>query len=556
MKVHTGIIIAVCLLLGTVTATPLARVFEEDSPYIRRINDLSTAAGILPLSASPPLTGYDLKRKLDSLKQQAYGSSSVQSAISQIEDELFAEEETYIGSFITLSPEFYANLDDQAREWEWVERYADRAPILSVQAETIFADHLFGIFTYGIEKRLNSEDFQGPNFSFPYSENTSETNLQNSFPQTAYMAYASEHVTTAFGRDTLSWGQGNTGNLVIGSHVPYHDFFLASASNAVLKYSFLTVPMNELDASGEAVIPSTAAESDYWNALFHGTNMRIAIAHRLEAEFSPRLRISLTEWTMHYADRLDIRMLSPVMLLHNYQNFGEVNNTITLEIESALSQGLLLDFQFFLDQFQTTGELEAYADAPPAAYAALLGLKYVHQTDKGSLSGYLEGVYTSPFVYLRAGDHTENYGEEGTEETMYNLDFVHAVNMRYGDGSVNFLGYLYGPDSIVAAVKLAYTRHGLYKIFGDLRYIAQGERGLIVEGDDQSMEFGSDTMNMISPSGIPTYRLIIGAGGSYSIHSIPVTLYGNTYFTNTWYDGGYSHDVQLSLGARYTLSIF
>jgi len=555
VKVRTGIVIAVWLLLWTATATPLARVFEEDSPYITRINDLSTAAGILPLSAAPPLTGYELQRQLDALKQLRSLPASVRSYISQIEGELFTEEDTYIRSLITLSPEFYANIDEQAKEWEWVERYAAREPILSAQAETIFADHLFSIFTYGIEKRLNSEDFQRPNFSFPYTENTSETNLQNSFPQTAYMAYASEHATSVFGRDTLAWGHGNTGNLVIGNHVPYHDFFLASTSNSVLKYSFLTVPMNELDAFGEAVIPTTAPTSEYWNTLFHGTNVRIAIAHRLEARFSPRLRISLTEWTMHYADRLDIRMLSPVMLLHNYQNFGEVNNTITLEIESALSEGLLLDFQFFLDQFQTAGELAAYAQAPPAAYAALLGLRYVRPTARGSLLGYIEGVYTSPFVYLRAGDHTENYGEEGTEETMYNLDFVHAVNMRYGDGSVNYLGYLYGPDSVVAAAKLAYTRHGQYEVFGDVRFIAHGERGILAEEGDQSLKFGTDAMDMTSPTGTATYRLITGAGGSCRLQSLPVTLYGNTYFINTWYDGVYSHDVQLSLGARYTFTI-
>ena len=556
MKVRTGILVVVSLLLWTVTASPHARVFEEDSPYITRINDLSTAAGILPLSAAPPLTGYELQRQLNALKQVATLPASVRSDISRLEGELFAEEDTYIRSFITLSPEFYANIDVQAKEWEWVERYASREPVLSALAETIFADHLFGIFTYGIEKRLNSEDFQGPSFSFPYSENTSETNLQNSFPQTAYLAYASEHITSVFGRDTLSWGQGNTGNLVIGNQVPYHDFFLASASNSILKYSFLTVPMNELDASGEAVIPTAADASEYWNALFHGTNVRIAIAHRLEARFSPRLRISLTEWTMHYADRLDIRMLSPVMLLHNYQNFGEVNNTITLEIESALSEGLLLDFQFFLDQFQTAGELAAYAEAPPAAYAALLGLRYVRPTARGSLSTYIEGVYTSPFVYLRAGDHTENYGEEGTEATMYNLDFVHAVNMRYGDGSVNYLGYLYGPDSVVAAAKIAYTRPGVYEVFGDVRFIAHGERGILAEEADQSLEFGTDAMDMTSPSGTVTCRLITGAGGSYRLQSMPVTFYGNTYFINTWDDGVYSYDVQLSLGARYTLSIF
>ncbi|MGI6439044.1 MAG: hypothetical protein ACOX0W_02030 [Sphaerochaetaceae bacterium] len=41
------------------------------------------------------------------------------------------------------------------------------------------------------------------------------------------------------------------------------------------------------------------------------------------------------------------------MFLHNYQNFGEVNNSMSVEIEAALLKGLSLNVQLFLDQIQT-----------------------------------------------------------------------------------------------------------------------------------------------------------------------------------------------------------
>lgn len=555
MRVSKIILPILFLLLWTLSSQPLARVIEEDSVYVSQINEISVAAGILPLSASPPLTGYDLQHQIERLKQLSSLSSPLRSRLNTLEQELFPQEKTFISSSITFSPELYTNIDENAKEWDWVHRYNDRSPVFSIQAETIFAEHLYGIFTYGLEKRLDESDFQGTSISFPFLEDFSETNLQNNFPQTAYLSYASDHITTVFGRDTLSWGQGNTGNLVLGNQAPYHDFLLASTSNDILKYSFLSIPMNELDANGAAIIPEGGDSVEYWNTLFHGTNVRIAMAHRLEARFTPRLRVSLTEWTMHYADRLDMRMFSPVMLLHNYQNFGEVNNTMTLEIESILTKGLLLDFQFFLDQLQTAGEMEAYDDAPPNAFAALLGLRYSKNTEQGSLSGYIEGVYTSPFVYFRSGDHTESYGVDPL--TMYNLDFVHSVYSRDGMGSVNYLGYRYGPDTIVVATHLKYTRNKEFEVFGDLRFIAEGERGLIAEQEDQSLLFGEEATGLVSPSGNATYHLIAGVGGFYDLKNIPVRVYGNTSFTNTWeHDGTYSHDIQLTLGVRYTLRIF
>ncbi len=554
MRVRIPVLVGIFLLLWNVSSDPLSRIFEEDSPYITQINDLSIASGILPLSAAPPLSGYELQRQIDALRQTTHLSQGQKEKLSDLERTLFPQEEIYLRGSITLSPEFYMNVDENAEEWEWVDRYSERNPILSIEASTIFADHLFGMFTYGIEKRLNEEDFQGFSTSYPFEDDFSETNLQNSFPHTAYLSFASDHITSVAGRDTLSWGQGMTGNLLIGDHAPYHDFFLASTSNDILKYSFLTIPMNELDENQQAVIP--ASDGEYWKTLFHGSNVRMTVAHRLEAKFSPRFRVSITEMTLIYSDQMDLRMFSPLMIMHNFQNFGETNATAALEIESVLTEGLLLDFQFFLDQFQTSGELDVYEDPPPSAYAALLGLRYARETENGKITGFFEGAYTSPYVYLRAGDHTENYGDDPTN---YNLDLLNSVTMREGKGSVSYLGYKYGPDSIVVALHGGYSRDQEFDLFGDIRFIAQGENAvLLADGNtDQELDFGEAAMEAISPSGDVTYRLITGIGGSYLLPDIPLTLYGDTYFVNTWDDNGsYSNDVQITFGARYTLDVF
>jgi hypothetical protein len=542
-----------------VFASSLARIYQEDNPVLHQINQLSLEAGLLPLPASAPLTGYDLHNQVMRLKGQSLSPYSL-NRLDEIENTLLNPLRNEIAASITISPEIYANTNELAKEWDWVDRYASRAPFLSGEAEALLGTGIYGIFNYSLEKRLFEEDFQRPSTNFPYLESTSETNVQNSVPHTAFMAFSGDSASIVFGRDTLGWGQGNTGNLTLGNHVPYHDFFIANTSKQKLRYTFLALPMNELDSNGDAVIPfkpEASAFSNNWQTLFHGTLARIFLAHRLELSISPRVRVSLTEGTMHYTDRLDIRMFNPLMFLHNYQNYGEVNNTMTLELETALKPGLFLDFQFFLDQFQTGGELDSYSEVPPNAYAGLVGLRFGKPTLNGTISGYFEGVYTSPYVYLRAGDNTHNY--EGVDEDhQYNLDLVHSVNMRAGAGSVNYLGYRYGSDSIVLAGKISFEHHAAFALYGDVRFIVQGERGIEAEDKTQLVNLDPDELNRLTPSGDnPTFSLITGFGGSLTLPDTNVLVHSKAFLINTWDTAGtYRRDLQISMGASVSLKVY
>jgi len=542
-----------CTLLA---ANPLARIYQEDDPILHDLETLSIEAGVLPLSSASPVTGHDLLRQIEVLQQYPLSSRS-QALMSQLKNQIVSHlTNPQIGMQIAVSPEFYANTDDAAHEWDWFNRHNSRSPFLYGMAETVFADNIYGTMDYAIEKRLFEEDFAGASTNFPYMDNISETNLQNSHPHTAFMAISGPQSSLVFGRDTLGWGRGNTGNLTVGNHVPYHDFLQASARNSRLRYTFLAIPMNELDENGDAIIPyKPTVEENNWLTLFHGSLSRIYIAHRLEANFTPWLQVSLTEGTLFYTSRMDLRMFNPIMFIHNLQNFGEVNNTMTLEVEAALAPGWFLDAQFLLDQFQTAGEQSAYSDIPPNAYAGLLGVRFVKPTANGYLKGFVEGAYTSPYVYLRAGDSTQNY-EGVAEEVQYNLDLVHAVNMRAGQGSVNFLGYQYGPDSIVAATRLAFEHANGFDVFADLRLLVQGERGLEAEDKQQELVTGISELNRPTPSGgNPTYTLITGIGGSMLIPETPIRIKSQAHFIQKWNDSGYRNDLQIVMGATYSLNI-
>ena len=185
-----------CTLLA---ANPLARIYQEDDPILHDLETLSIEAGVLPLSSASPVTGHDLLRQIEVLRQYPLSSRS-QALLSRLKDQIVSHlTDPQIGMQIAVSPEFYANTDDSAHEWDWFNRYNSRSPFLYGMAETVFADNIYGTMDYAIEKRLFEEDFAGASTNFPYMDNISETNLQNSHPHTAFMAISGPQSSLVFG---------------------------------------------------------------------------------------------------------------------------------------------------------------------------------------------------------------------------------------------------------------------------------------------------------------------------------------------------------------------
>ena len=553
------------LVLHSIMGNPLARIYQVDDPLLTSIERLSMGSGINPHSSSGPVSGYELQRQLEKIER--VGIAPVN---QQLFDEIRAtltnpfNNRIWRGS-LDVTQEVYWNSNPDYAYYDWAERYSDRRPLLYGEVETVFGNHAYGIISYALQKAFREVDFSGLASNNPYVLNNNITAVQNSVPHTAFVGLSSEWYTLVFGRDTISYGRGSTGNLMVGDQAPYHDFFQASLANAKMKYTFLAIPMNELitgamigsDPSigvlGEAWYPHLTTEWGTWHTLFHGTLSRIYFSHRFEIDFLSWLRIALTEGTMFYVDSFDMRMFSPLMFMHNYQNFGEVNNTMGVEAEFAVSSNCAINLQIFLDQFQTGGEQDTSDPIPPNAYAGLLSARYRYPKREWTISGFVEGVYTSPFAYLRTGDNTHNY--DGQVDTQFNLDLVHAVNMEEGKSGVTWLGYTYGPDSIVLATEVNLEHTSGTTLSGSLRFIVQGERGLLIEKKIQEVELQTaDNINMLSPSGDdPQYSLIIGLGVSTFIPNTKLNIYSRNYWLNRWDNSGYEPDVQIIIGATYSL---
>lgn len=247
----------------------------------------------------------------------------------------------------------------------------------------------------------------------------------------------------------------------------------------------------------------------------------------------------------------DLRMLNPMMLVHNWNNNSEdiawaprngdeVNNIMGFEFEYAFFPGLFASAQIVIDQFRLPVEKSSTV---PSAYGFLGNLKYVAKVGEGYLDSWFEAAYTSPYLYL-------NY-KEWNGEAMYMLD--HIVGYHYGPdvpGEISYTGYIYGPDAVVLSVGTEYASFDSWSVGGNLFYMAHGEYG-----KDGKMN-NRDDAKPKAPSGTVEHTLALTVDGSYFIMD-NLELTAGVYASYRWNyhneDGVNRGDIQAAVGLSWTI---
>ena len=544
----------VFLLLGyAAAANPLARIYTADDPLFTWVDRLAMESGSLIVSSAGPWSAYELYGYLMGIDRGRL-SPQGQETWHALEQRLLypygtdKAEGLLADGGINLALEVYLQSNEgEVDERDWVYDWKQRAGIGSIYGEAVIGDYLYGILDIEAKKSRyrNDDDIYAGRINTNIE--LREYYLENRTPATAFAAHSGAHHSFIFGRETLSWGRGYTGTLLIGDHADFHDFLQFSAYQEGLKYSAVAMHFDTIRSSGK--------RAEFLN---FADDIRLFTAHRLEFNITPAVRFAATETALFLAPRLDLRMFSPMMYLHNYWNrrgsagdfFDEVKNAFQFELEVRLAPGVHAYSQLFLDQLQTQGEIDHLGgkdDMPPPAYGALAGITYALPWRSGYITGYLEGVYTSPFLYLPGGT-----GDD------YNLAYIRANRIRSGSG-LGFIGYRHGPDSVIAGAQIGYEEYRRFALFGSILFGLQGEKGLYIHGKDQQMESGSDVFGLTSPTGIPEYLLIGGIGGEVFIPGTHILLYGQMHAVTRWNSGHETgntfFDIQGVLGASYSLSV-
>lgn len=568
------------LLFSGVTEINRQKIHSVDSDVYEAIKYLYIATGLALPSTTGPWSEAELDLMLKRIDVNKLNESA-KVTYNYVRDELGKSARinpsTYFGLDIGLdvAVEAYGhtNTTDFSKpdDWGGKRNYNPRTPLLSIPLETWIGSLVYGYSSLdvGVNRILNTKEgkFFTNIFMVPPS---AFIDFNMNFPYRAIGSIGGSFWNFSIGRDKLSWGPGESGNLVLGDHIPYHNNARFTAFSNHFKYTFslssFVHPKNYTTPSKDQ------PDHDLLNLAYSQTEPRdgikMYIAHRLEWRIVDKVNMALTEAIIYQSDTnfIDLTIISPTVLFHNYFIRGNANSTLALDIDYTPINHLNIYASGIIDDLALPGEVTPGSAGPPNAFGIIAGLKTSVPLGKGMFYATLEGAYTDPYLYLR------NVSVDNVAYT-YGINYIVAMpeylNNGKGEYTLSALGYRYGNDSIVGNLKAGYKVFGNWSIELDYTYIADGcldinsiWRPVVANSaDDPRAPTSSDTSSGSYVSGydqssrnaVAHWNVINLSGG--------ITLFKNLdiYATFTYINilnyqnirGEKTNDIQLTLGVSY-----
>lgn len=294
-------------------------------------------------------------------------------------------------------------------------RFSDEDKIQAVTA--LYADGIGAIVSSSdASAHIVAED--SAVFSPVFTTNVLERSYYVDFitPKRAIAAVGGAHWDFSLARDKISWGNGHSGNFIVGSQGDYQDYAQFTAFSDHFKYQWLNIFLE--------TNPTSGSDPD--------TFFKVLMAHRLEFRVLTRLTFAVSEDIMYQNDVFNLRYLNPAFVYHNLNNRSMFNAIAHAELDFSPAQGLNIYGQFVLDQARAPNEDASQSDA----MGWLGGLEYAMPVGGGYLDSSLEFALTSPLLYRR--------------------DIVDFLMFRKYDTNgagnilaIDYLGYQYGGDAMV-----------------------------------------------------------------------------------------------------------
>ena len=383
----------------------------------------------------------------------------------------------------------------QGNHWVYDENY--QKSFLNFELETYLTDYFYADFQADIANSRHSDEY----YTEELGISKLSTNIiglkhlkfnlsyfDGNWPYRSFLSAGGNNWNIQIGRDKLSWGPGETGNLTISNNMPYQNYGKITAYSDYFKYTFLTSfyphPVNYWDNQydGAADPHWHGLDNTYWGAAYKGLSMYIG--HRLEARlFNDKLTIAGVEGLMYMSEdnTIDVRALNPLNFNHNNYIARNSNSTLELEFNYTPIKGLNVYGEMIIDEIAFPG-IETPPSAEnrrnPTAMGFIFGVKGVYTLGNGILHATAEFAKTDPYLYLRDGLDRNNAA--GNQQGYYGINYVVAIRNWSSVGSgitydEYFQGYTYGPDAVVANLKAGWTTADLrLSVEGSLFYMAHG----------------------------------------------------------------------------------
>ena len=583
------------------------KIFDISSTAYKSIKELYISAGYALPSTTGPWSGAELSLMLERISKEDLTSAEMKlfnKAWEEIHetprfspDEMFGlglEAKITAEASVHSNPDAYSNPDDYNLRpgMSWGD-YNLAPPILSIPFETWIGTGVYGYMSLDLMSVRNQHAITSPvildgnTIGFDYEGKVFRHNLifippnsfsdfNMNFPYRAIGSFGGDWWNVSIGRDKLRWGPGETGNLMIGDQIPYHNnarvtFFTDSFKYTYLMSAFIH-PMNYMTGPDN---------NGYWyyspeySQLLEREGLRIFIAHRLEWRILNKVNMALTEAIMYQNEKgmLDPLVISPTAIFHNFYIRGNANSLLSFEIDWAVVPHWNIYAEIVMDEVSMPGEYSEKG-SPPTSMGYIVGTKFSYPQDNGVFYGSIETAYTNPYLYLR-DDGTSYEGKKyGNSFVIGFPEFVSedTSNEKLGSYNLQYLGYRYGGDSIVANLNAGFESFGGWYAEGNLLYLVHGAFDSLTRwmqpipdtsdaaGTPTSAEPSSGSYDRTDPEGktknAPAhYFLITLEGGFEPIANL--CIYGRADLVLGWNKGNikgiFEPDFQFTAGLSYTI---
>ncbi len=450
--------------------------FYQHDEEVKILSELSRKGGVSMPAFIYPVSGDTLNyfienSNLDSklcsednnvLKGLVAKFSGETLLVKMSDDFAFDVDLSFAPAFLYYS-EKPANKDikDKADDVDWIVQSNEIPDFLLAEADLKLSDYAFGHFEYGLTADstfFHRNRFEHNIMILPLSakvlENGRETDKRrvDNGPYHVYLSTGFSNMNFAIGRMRVSSSNGITGNFGAGDNFLYRNAAVLTLNAWPFTYQYM---LNRFDSetSGNNFHTNLSGAEVPWFTM-HKATMNL---------FDNHLNLGVYEAVLSYTT-FEPRILSPFILMHNlltYRN-GNENNIFGLEADWTFDFGLGLHAQAVFDQIQLKGETKN----KPNAYGLLANAKYTSKLGNGNITCFAEGVYTNPWLYLKAEEDDYATSDQKTEYYKYDLYVGNYIGSLWHSGDdnsnvcsyqdSNYIGYKYGPNTIVADVGAVY----------------------------------------------------------------------------------------------------
>ena len=566
------------------------KIYPVDSPLFEALTQLYISEGLSLPSTTGPYSANELILMLNRLDENSL-KDQAKTVYNYVYDTLYEEAKVVdFGLDINLEGYFHTDTTNFTLPDDWIYTYEDRKPLFDIILETSPSEHFYGYSSLSITstRYYDATNTVGP-ITALYGENTITSNiffinenginnLDLGMPYRAFGAFGGDGWSAQIGREQLSWGPGKSGNFVLGDHLSYHNVGRVTTYADNFKYTFLTSffphPSEYFTANQESPTPfAYGGYFDYESSQTQvSSGLNMFMAHRLEWRMlQEKVNLVLTETIMYQSENntLDLRILSPTTIFHDYYIRSNANSMLALEIDVTPINHLNIYSQVVVDEFALPGEPTAgVSGALPTAFGYMLGAQGNYPLLNGFLYGSFEWAKTDPYLYLRDnGDYGQDAGE-------YGINYVVAVREYMARGvyyQEDFLGYQYGGDAIVLNGQVGYKEFGKWHATANLFYMMHGTFDMWTLWDQEDGTNGTTLETTPTEEHTPDNNLdsdvsdrdsvektlVIGLQGGYTIFS-GLDAFGQLDFVHITNPGNVStnaaqSDVQLTIGVSYKL---